>query len=95
MDPNDLGEFPTILGEYLIGFDSTPFRVAHFFEGYTDSSRPVLQHVSDRIVAGVGFSGLGFKHSPAFGRLLAETAAGIEPASWLQPLRDEIPLLTV
>lgn len=89
IDPRELGEFPRILGECLTGFDPAPFRIAHFFEGYTDSSLPVIQHVRDRVVAGVGFSGLGFKLSPVFGRLVAETVLE-RPSELLRPMREAI-----
>ncbi|RGE22060.1 FAD-dependent oxidoreductase [Leucobacter sp. wl10] len=90
IDPDELGEFPRILGEYLTAFNPTPSRIAHFFEGYTDSSRPIIQRTHDRVVVGVGFSGLGFKLSPVFGRLLAETATD-RPGKLLGPLRESIP----
>lgn len=93
IDPDRLGEFPTILGECLTGFDPHPFRMAQFFEGYTKTSRPVLQRASDRLVIGAGFSGLGFKYSPVFGRLLAETALGGELSPMLRPVREQIPEL--
>lgn len=95
IDPEELGEFPEILGECLTGFEPVPFRMAQFFEGYTASSRPVIQRVDDRIVAGVGFSGLGFKLSPVFGRLVAETALEGQLGDLLKPVRDAIPIRAV
>lgn len=46
---------------------------------YTADKRPVLGPLSDRIVVGAGFSGHGFKMSPAFGNALAALAVGREP----------------
>jgi len=44
----------------------------------TPDSDPILDRLSDNIVVGCGFSGSGFKHSPATGWLLAALALGRE-----------------
>jgi sarcosine oxidase/L-pipecolate oxidase len=40
----------------------------------TPDSNPILDRLSDNIVVGCGFSGSGFKHSPATGWMLAALA---------------------
>jgi sarcosine oxidase/L-pipecolate oxidase len=42
----------------------------------TPDSYPILDRVADKLVVGCGFSGSGFKHSPASGRMLAALALG-------------------
>ena len=40
----------------------------------TPDSSPIIDRLSDKLVVGCGFSGSGFKHSPATGRMLAALA---------------------
>jgi glycine/D-amino acid oxidase-like deaminating enzyme len=40
----------------------------------TPDSNPVIDKLDDGLVVGCGFSGSGFKHSPATGRMLAALA---------------------
>jgi len=42
----------------------------------TPDSEPVIDRLGDRVVIGCGFSGSGFKHSPASGQMLAKLALG-------------------
>lgn len=44
----------------------------------TADSEPMIDRVSDRVIVGCGFSGSGFKHSPASGLMLAALALGTE-----------------
>ncbi len=46
----------------------------------TPDNEPVIDRLADNIVIGCGFSGSGFKHSPATGRMLAALALGNESA---------------
>lgn len=39
---------------------------------------PIIDRLDDELVVGCGFSGSGFKHSPATGRMLAALALGQE-----------------
>lgn len=58
---------------------------------FTPDKRPFLGCMSERIVVGTGFSGHGFKLSPAFGNALAAFALGREPrhdVAPFSPLRD-------
>ncbi len=44
----------------------------------TPDSNPIIDRVDDNLVVGCGFSGSGFKHAPATGRMLAALALGQE-----------------
>jgi len=44
----------------------------------TPDSEPILDRLDDGLVVGCGFSGSGFKHSPASGHMLAALAMGRE-----------------
>lgn len=44
----------------------------------TPDSEPIIDRLGDGVVVGCGFSGSGFKHSPATGRALAALAMGQE-----------------
>lgn len=44
----------------------------------TPDGFPILDRLADNLVIGCGFSGSGFKHSPATGRMLAKLALGQE-----------------
>lgn len=45
---------------------------------HTPDGEPVLDRLSENVVVGCGFSGSGFKHSPATGHMLAALALGEE-----------------
>jgi sarcosine oxidase len=55
-----------------------PVRLSVYMEGYTESSRPLMGPLpgtgNDNIVLLAGFSGHGFKLSPAFGDIAADLA---------------------
>ena len=82
VDPVSIGEFPTILRDYLTGFEPQPVRLDRYFEGYTRTGYPVIERAGERIAVGVGFSGNGFKLAPVYGRALANFALGepLDPA---------------
>lgn len=44
----------------------------------TPDSNPIIDRLADNLIVGCGFSGSGFKHSPATGRMLAALAIGRE-----------------
>ena len=44
----------------------------------TPDSQPIIDRLDDGVVLGCGFSGSGFKHAPATGRMLASLALGRE-----------------
>jgi sarcosine oxidase/L-pipecolate oxidase len=44
----------------------------------TPDSTPIIDRVEDRLVVGCGFSGSGFKHAPATGKMLAALTLGQE-----------------
>lgn len=53
-----------------------PVRLSVYMEGYTDSEHPLVGHLpgQDDIVVLAGFSGSGFKMSPAMGEIAADLA---------------------
>ena len=71
-----LNELQQVVGEYMRGVETTPVHVEPCL--YTET--PTRDFVIDRhpdhpqIVFGAGFSGRGFKHTIAIGRLLADLA---------------------
>ena len=44
----------------------------------TPDSTPIIDRVNDGLVVGCGFSGSGFKHAPATGKMLAALTLGQE-----------------
>ncbi|GAB3300375.1 N-methyl-L-tryptophan oxidase [Pseudoclavibacter terrae] len=46
---------------------------------FTADKTPVIGRISDRVTVGTGYSGHGFKFTPAFGDLLADIALGRTP----------------
>ena len=42
----------------------------------TPDSSPIIDRIGDRLVVGCGFSGSGFKHAPATGKMLAALTLG-------------------
>lgn len=64
------------LTEYFPGLHPQPFRRETYFEGYTPDSRPIVQKLTleSRVTYAIGFSGHGFKLSPAYGQIAARLA---------------------
>ncbi|MGW0842704.1 N-methyl-L-tryptophan oxidase [Streptomyces sp. NPDC002787] len=74
--PEELETFTEIVRRYLPGLNPDPVRLSVFMEGYTDSTRPLIGPLPgcDDIVLLAGFSGQGFKISPAMGDIAADLA---------------------
>lgn len=74
--PEELETFTEIVRRYLPGLNPDPVRLSVFMEGYTDSTRPLVGSLPgcDDIVLLAGFSGQGFKLSPAMGDIAADLA---------------------
>jgi len=74
--PAELEVFRELIGRYLPGLAPDPVKLSVFMEGYTESSRPLVGPLpdNDAVVLMAGFSGHGFKLSPAYGDIAAELA---------------------
>ncbi|GAQ64360.1 N-methyl-L-tryptophan oxidase [Streptomyces scabiei] len=74
--PEELETFTTAVRRHLPGLNPDPVRLSVFMEGYTDSTRPLVGPLPgcDDIVLLAGFSGQGFKISPAMGDIAADLA---------------------
>jgi sarcosine oxidase len=74
--PEELETFTEIVRRHLPGLNPDPVRLGVFMEGYTDSTRPLVGPLPDcdDIVLLAGFSGQGFKLSPAMGDIAADLA---------------------
>ncbi|MFI0445402.1 N-methyl-L-tryptophan oxidase [Actinomadura sp. 6N118] len=74
--PEELEIFAELIGRYLPDLHPHPVRVSVFMEGYTDSSRPLIGPLpgAESVILAAGFSGHGFKLSPAFGDIAADIA---------------------
>ncbi|MGW1025716.1 N-methyl-L-tryptophan oxidase [Streptomyces sp. NPDC002577] len=74
--PEELDVFTELLGRYMPDLHPDPIRLSVFMEGYTESSRPLVGPLpgNDDVVLLAGFSGHGFKLSPAFGDIAADLA---------------------
>ncbi|MGW0613600.1 N-methyl-L-tryptophan oxidase [Streptomyces sp. NPDC002788] len=74
--PEELKTFTKAVRRHLPGLNPDPVRLAVFMEGYTDSTRPLVGPLPgcDDIILLAGFSGQGFKLSPAMGDIAADLA---------------------
>ncbi|GAB3974577.1 N-methyl-L-tryptophan oxidase [Actinoallomurus acanthiterrae] len=74
--PEELEVFTGLLRRYLPDLHPDPIRLSVFMEGYTDSSRPLVGPLpgAENVVLLAGFSGHGFKLSPAMGDIAADLA---------------------
>ncbi|HKS48204.1 MAG TPA: N-methyl-L-tryptophan oxidase [Amycolatopsis sp.] len=74
--PHELDVFAELIGRHFPDLHPDPIRLSVFMEGYTDSSRPLVGPLpgADDIVVLAGFSGHGFKLSPAMGDIAADLA---------------------
>ncbi|RGE19405.1 N-methyl-L-tryptophan oxidase [Leucobacter sp. wl10] len=69
----------------LAGLPPHVARESMHMDIYTADKRPVLGPVSERVVVGTGYSGHGFKLTPAFGNALAAFATGRKQRHDLSP----------
>jgi sarcosine oxidase len=74
--PAELGTFRRLISELMPDLNPDPIRLSVYMEGYTESGNPVVGHLpgQDDIVVLAGFSGSGFKLSPAMGEIAADLA---------------------
>ncbi|MGI5423804.1 N-methyl-L-tryptophan oxidase [Streptomyces sp. CA-179760] len=74
--PEELETFTAMVRRHLPGLNPDPVRLSVFMEGYTDSTRPLVGPLPgcDDIILLAGFSGQGFKLSPAMGDIAADLA---------------------
>lgn len=91
VEPGELDIFTELLGRHLPDLNPDPVRLSVYMEGYTESSRPLVGPLPghDNVVLLAGFSGHGFKLSPAMGDIAADLAldgATPQPADFLSTL---------
>jgi sarcosine oxidase len=74
--PEELETFTAMVRRHLPGLNPDPVRVSAYMEGYTGSTRPLVGPLPDcdDIILLAGFSGQGFKLSPALGDIAADLA---------------------
>ncbi|MEV6508454.1 N-methyl-L-tryptophan oxidase [Streptomyces sp. NPDC051642] len=91
VEPGELDIFTELLGRYMPGLHPDPVRLSVYMEGYTESSRPLVGPLPghDNLVLLAGFSGHGFKLSPAMGDIAADLAldgASPQPVDFISTL---------
>jgi sarcosine oxidase len=76
VQPQELEIYRDLIGRYLPDLCPDPTRLAVYMEGYTESSRPLVGPLpgNENVILLAGFSGHGFKLSPAFGDIAADLA---------------------
>jgi sarcosine oxidase len=76
VQPEELEIFSELIGRYMPDLHPDPTRLSAYMEGYTESSRPLVGPLpgADNVILLAGFSGHGFKLSPAFGDIAADLA---------------------
>ncbi|MDX2530869.1 N-methyl-L-tryptophan oxidase [Streptomyces europaeiscabiei] len=74
--PEELGTFHEVIAELMPDLNPDPIRMSAYMEGYTESKNPLVGHLpgEDDIIVMAGFSGNGFKLSPAMGEIAADLA---------------------
>ncbi|MGN9759665.1 N-methyl-L-tryptophan oxidase [Streptomyces sp. SD31] len=74
--PEELGTFRELISELMPDLNPDPIRMSAYMEGYTESGNPLVGHLpgEDDIIVMAGFSGSGFKLSPAMGEIAADLA---------------------
>lgn len=81
VDQSRLDRLSSYVARHLPGLDPTPLTAARCLYATTPTEDFVLDRTGP-IVVGAGFSGHGFKFTPAIGRVLADLADGVSsPAS--------------
>ncbi|MFF6914562.1 N-methyl-L-tryptophan oxidase [Streptomyces sp. NPDC012466] len=74
--PEELATFRELIAELMPDLNPDPIRLSVYMEGYTASGNPLVGHLpgEDDIIVMAGFSGSGFKLSPAMGEIAADLA---------------------
>jgi sarcosine oxidase len=88
--PDELGTFHELIRELMPDLHPDPIRMSAYMEGYTESGNPLVGHLpgEDDVIVMTGFSGSGFKFSPAMGEIAADLALDghtDHPADFLAP----------
>ncbi|WP_430380038.1 N-methyl-L-tryptophan oxidase [Streptomyces sp. B1-3] len=88
--PEELGTFREFIDELMPDLNPDPIRMSAYMEGYTQSGNPLVGHLpgEDDIIVMAGFSGSGFKISPAMGEIAADLAldgSTRHPVAFLAP----------
>ena len=91
VEPQELEIFGDLIGRYLPGLLPDPIRTSVFMEGYTDDNHPLIGPLpgAENVVLLAGFSGRGFKMSPAWGDIAADLVLDgrtDQPIDFLSPL---------
>ncbi|MFJ4535400.1 N-methyl-L-tryptophan oxidase [Streptomyces tibetensis] len=92
--PEELGTFHELISELMPDLNPDPIRMSAYMEGYTKSGNPLVGHLpgEDDIIVMAGFSGSGFKLSPAMGEIAADLALDgttDHPVDFLAPARAD------
>ena len=78
VQPEELEIYAELIRRHMPDLTPDPTRVSVFMEGYTDSTRPLVGPLpgagNENVILLAGFSGHGFKLSPAFGDIAADLA---------------------
>jgi sarcosine oxidase len=78
VEPSELETFSELIARHMPELHPDPVRLSVFMEGYTESSRPLVGPLpgagSENVILLAGFSGHGFKLSPAMGDIAADLA---------------------
>ncbi|WP_033329872.1 FAD-dependent oxidoreductase, partial [Streptomyces yerevanensis] len=76
VQPEELQIYADLIGRYLPDLHPDPTRLSVYMEGYTESSRPLVGPLpgAENVILLAGFSGHGFKLSPAFGDIATDLA---------------------
>lgn len=79
--PKDTEYTRRVVRELLPGLFPDPSRTGVWMDGFTPDDHPAIGRLkgSENVIAAVGFSGHGFKLSPAIGEALAQTALDQTP----------------
>ncbi|MEV3908808.1 N-methyl-L-tryptophan oxidase [Streptomyces canus] len=74
--PEELATMREFISELMPDLNPDPIRMSAYMEGYTDSGDPLVGRLpgEDDIIVMAGFSGSGFKLSPAMGEIAADLA---------------------
>lgn len=74
VDIKDLDEIISIVNNYLPGLYPDPVRVNTYMESYTPDGYPIMgfSPQNENLLIACGFSGQGFKYSPAIGKVVSE-----------------------
>ncbi|PMD06112.1 hypothetical protein CJ199_01565 [Brevibacterium paucivorans] len=87
MPADKLATMRNVITSLLVGIESEPLRSSIHMDAFTPDRRPTIDAIGDRTVIATGFSGHGFKLTPAWAQIDMDLTLETKPLFGATPYR--------